>query len=887
MASISPADVQKKIGTIVGELPRKGMPNTLSVCMIVKNEEDNIERAITSFLPFADEIIVNDTGSTDRTLEILAKLPKVKVIHSQWKRDFSEARNFSLQHATCSWCLWMDADDVVPEDQVATFLRLKTATLDRAFGFQIINTQGGGQPVGARFMQIRMFPNHPEIRFERRIHEQIVYSLAKQGLHIFYLETSIWHMGYELESMRKSKSERNLELILLEPDRGIDPVISTQLGDAYMILERYPEAIAAYQEVLSIPHAKEINADAYKEVFIAIGKAYQAINKPNESLDWLAQAIEHNPGRIDPVFHRAETLFRVKRFIEAKEGFLKALQLEKMHTSQASHWDVMRMYSYKFLCDIGTYAQDYAFVQEWSAKFHAEYPAVVEALLYQGKALLSLGQVAPAIAWLEKAVQANATANRDAWYALMLAYEKSGNKVKMEEVRVRMAQAYGESLPTANTPLLSVVLIVKNEEQHLRACLNSIRGLWDDLVVVDTGSTDATVAVAQEFGARVSYFPWIGDFSAARNKSLEEAKGQWVLWLDADDILLPEDLLQIKALVQRNVNNRAYGFMIKNSQDGGVTGAVFNQIRLFPNHALIRFTGRVHEQVSPALQQLGIPVEFLNIKVIHTGYTDPETIKAKQRRNLELMEADLAATPGSINAMKIFALANAYLDLGDISTAESHYRKSMELAQQLGEDPHILQILPVKLAECRGNLGFKEDALNMMEQYLLRNPLQPNGIYLKAQLAESLGKMEIAVRDYGCLMHFQEQPTLMPVDYQQIRVKACKVLSAYWNERGMREVAIAILKMGIGVGKGETVPGLLLASLYFDHDLLEECRDNLKFARDLGESGAVLLALGKCLILLNDIPGAIEALQTGAKKYPNDHELLQLWQDLRQDLGLS
>ena len=117
MPSINPNDVNKLIGTIKEPLQPLGPNNTLSVCMIVKNEEANIEAAIQSFLPFADEIVVNDTGSNDRTLEILKTLP-VKIIQSEWIGDFSYSRNLSIDAATMSWVLWMDADDRVPADHI-------------------------------------------------------------------------------------------------------------------------------------------------------------------------------------------------------------------------------------------------------------------------------------------------------------------------------------------------------------------------------------------------------------------------------------------------------------------------------------------------------------------------------------------------------------------------------------------------------------------------------------------------------------------------------------------------------------------------------------------------------------------------------------------------
>ena len=84
-------------------------------------------------------------------------------------------------------------------------------------------------------------------------------------------------------------------------------------------------------------------------------------------------------------------------------------------------------------------------------------------------------------------------------------------------------------------PTLSLAMIVKNEEKNLGHCLASVKDLVDEMVVVDTGSTDGTVALAESFGARLGHFPWTGDFAAARNESLRLSTGDWVLVLDADE----------------------------------------------------------------------------------------------------------------------------------------------------------------------------------------------------------------------------------------------------------------------------------------------------------------------------------------------------------------
>ena len=106
---------------------------------------------------------------------------------------------------------------------------------------------------------------------------------------------------------------------------------------------------------------------------------------------------------------------------------------------------------------------------------------------------------------------------------------------------------------------LSLAMIVKNEAAHLGHCLDSVQGLVDEIVVVDTGSSDDTVAVARARGAQVTRFDWIGDFSAARNASLAQVTGDWVLVLDADEAIDPVDFPRIRqACAQEQVS----GFLV-------------------------------------------------------------------------------------------------------------------------------------------------------------------------------------------------------------------------------------------------------------------------------------------------------------------------------------
>ena len=98
-------------------------------------------------------------------------------------------------------------------------------------------------------------------------------------------------------------------------------------------------------------------------------------------------------------------------------------------------------------------------------------------------------------------------------------------------------------------PTLSLCMIVKNEEETLPQCLEPVKDVFDQIVVVDTGSEDNTVEIAKNYGAEVHYFPWIDDFSAARNESLKHATGDWIFWLDADDRMERQEALKLRELI--------------------------------------------------------------------------------------------------------------------------------------------------------------------------------------------------------------------------------------------------------------------------------------------------------------------------------------------------
>lgn len=221
---------------------------------------------------------------------------------------------------------------------------------------------------------------------------------------------------------------------------------------------------------------------------------------------------------------------------------------------------------------------------------------------------------------------------------------------------------------TESVKTLSLAMIVKNEARCLARCLVSVRGLASECIIVDTGSTDATVQIARDHGASVHSFAWINDFSAARNDSLARTSGDWILVLDADEYASPELAAEIKQFIQGppSVGRlRIVSEFRRNGQSMTSQGFVS---RLFPRGA--RFEGRIHEQLASPLPRLN-----LTGALWHDGYLETH----KSDRNIQLLQRELEQDPG--NAHFLFQLALEYSSLNQPARAFDCLQKAFARMQ--------------------------------------------------------------------------------------------------------------------------------------------------------------------------------------------------------------
>jgi len=190
---------------------------------------------------------------------------------------------------------------------------------------------------------------------------------------------------------------------------------------------------------------------------------------------------------------------------------------------------------------------------------------------------------------------------------------------------------------------LSQCMIVKNEEKNIRKALTWGKDICFEQIVVDTGSTDRTVEIAKEMGAKVYYFEWINDFAAAKNYAIEQATGDWIAFLDADEYFDDETARRIEWIITKaEKNKKGLDVIISNltNLDADGNGVLTNkQIRIFKNRPYIRYTGRIHEAVSDLRNQGLINVDVAEeLTVYHTGYAlELEEKHKKGDRNLELL----------------------------------------------------------------------------------------------------------------------------------------------------------------------------------------------------------------------------------------------------------
>jgi glycosyltransferase involved in cell wall biosynthesis len=301
--------------------------STISLCMIVKNEEDQLPRCLKSVRSVVDEIVIVDTGSTDRTVEI-ARDFGAKVIEAEWTGDFAAARNLGLDQAQGDWILFLDADEELDLDDARKLREIARQREHDAFFLQIHNHLGAGEQGATINPILRMFQNRPEYRFEGRIHEQIASSICTKNPRFSFSLTDIkiHHYGYTREMVeKKNKMDRNIALLhQILQERPNDPFHLYNLGVEYLRRSNIPEALSLFRQSRLLVDGAPISYAhlLYKYEF----RCLFALGRYEEGLELLQKGMELYPDYTDLHHLHGHCLAAIGRTNEAKQSLARALE---------------------------------------------------------------------------------------------------------------------------------------------------------------------------------------------------------------------------------------------------------------------------------------------------------------------------------------------------------------------------------------------------------------------------------------------------------------------------------------------------------------------------------------------------------------------------------
>lgn len=329
---------------------------------------------------------------------------------------------------------------------------------------------------------------------------------------------------------------------------------------------------------------------------------------------------------------------------------------------------------------------------------------------------------------------------------------------------------------------ISLCMIVKNEERNLRACLEPVADLFRERIVVDTGSTDCTQSIAAELGATLSAFRWIDDFAAARNFAIDQATGDWVFWLDADDRVDAANIACLRSLFG-TLRDEAQAFVMKTvcvPAYASDTATVISQARLFRRVPGVRWQGRVHEQILPSLQQAGHALVWTDIRIQHVGYQDAALQHRKANRDLRLLRLEYALQPD--DPVVLYNLGLTHARLGQHAAALPFLRRSFELSTHRAD---WMRKLLATLCDVWIRLNRRDQALAVTELGLANFPCDPELSIRRADLLGTAGNLRGAEQCLEALLaHAQPDYLQTGVADDLVCKEARRLLAVVYQDQG-------------------------------------------------------------------------------------------------------
>ena len=421
-------------------------------------------------------------------------------------------------------------------------------------------------------------------------------------------------------------------------------------------------------------------------------------------------------------------------------------------------------------------------------------------------------------------------------------------------------------------PTLSLCMIVKDEERFLAQCLESVKDVVDEMIIVDTGSRDRTVEIAESYGAKILHHPWQGSFSEARNYGLGFATGDWVFQMDADEALEREDIPLIQEAIRSDAYNAIFVALLNASPEGWSKHYFQRIFRRGKAH----YEGIVHNQL--VYEGAHLQTE---IKVYHYGYNlSKDRMKAKYKRSEALLRKQIEEDPTHAfahqNYVRVLRASERY---GEASEAGL---KALECCRDTMTDVHR-QMIAYDTAYCLMLVGRVEEAETLCREVLEDHPENLNLLFTLPSILVARRKYGEAIAGFERFIQareaFEKQPkhTLLIIDTNNFGHKAWGNISDCYFELGEYERAEEAARRAVEDRPDLAIYGYILARalvalgrnreaervLNDSHTKTTEPRFFLKWA-----------ALCQRYPFLGD---PVEKVRMGLDKHPDSDELFNYW----------
>lgn len=370
---------------------------------------------------------------------------------------------------------------------------------------------------------------------------------------------------------------------------------------------------------------------------------------------------------------------------------------------------------------------------------------------------------------------------------------------------------------------ISACIIAKNEEKNLPRLLESIKGKFREIILVDTGSTDKTIEIANSYGCKVFITEWSG-FADARNFATDKASGEWIWHFDADTQLEDSEYERFKTffyLVDRN-NFEGIGVICKNTSVDGKVKSYSTTVHIHKKTRNIRWIGKIHERVLN-IERYDILIPPFMVKVLHHGYSLNSVQREKAKRNLKLIFDELRSLKQKNHneyGINLFYAIQSYVALSSIEKREKNLKRAIRYIDKFEKIKDLfpgnsifLKHFYVYSSSIYRNLGEFEKALDFVEEGLRLDKDYPDLLYLKGDIFENLKEYGNAIEYYLKFLN----------SLDRVRVEGFSVITDYMSLA--KDVALKKLPLLIKDNKPEIVSrigdlwkesrGFYLGILYF------------------------------------------------------------------------